>query len=84
MIKNAGNVFVQLDTFSFYLQFIIVFCLKVLNNTEITSKQKHCLQGNFYLSMQMCHYHDMEMLSIETAQENDFIYQRLNHLRKLL
>ncbi|CAG9824202.1 unnamed protein product [Phaedon cochleariae] len=37
---------------------------------------------NYYRAMQFCKYHDMELLSIESKEENDFLLKHVQSLRR--
>ncbi|XP_018561629.1 perlucin-like [Anoplophora glabripennis] len=34
-------------------------------------------QGNFFQAMQYCHYHGMNPLSVESVEENNFLWEKL-------
>ncbi|KAG5867131.1 hypothetical protein JTB14_006258 [Gonioctena quinquepunctata] len=34
-------------------------------------------EGNYYQAMQFCNFHDMDLVSIETKDENDFLWKHL-------
>ncbi|XP_018561630.1 perlucin-like [Anoplophora glabripennis] len=36
-------------------------------------------EGNYFQAIQYCNYHRMTLLSIETKEENDFLFERFRH-----
>ncbi|XP_023022209.1 C-type lectin mosGCTL-1 [Leptinotarsa decemlineata] len=34
-------------------------------------------EGNYYQAMQFCNYHDMQLVSIESKEENDFLWKHM-------